>query len=123
MKTTELQDRLAAELEALGLAGKWWGRGEAAERFYFGASAEVKKDGKPIRNKVWMQFDDPATLDGVSLRIEPKKEWYRSHLATKHAPATIIAIRLIDPQEADRLQAQLDAAARIGDLTQGEDQE
>lgn len=122
MKTNELQDRLAKELESIGLAGKWWGRGETAERFYFGASAEVKKDGKAIRNKVWLQFDDAATLEGVSLRVEPKKEWYRSHLATKHAPATIVAIRMIDPEEADRLQAQLDAASRIGDLVQGEDE-
>ena len=66
-KTTELQDRLAERLAATEyapgrtFAGSWWGRGDRAERFYFGDSANMRKDGKVIRNKVWLQFDDPAS--------------------------------------------------------------
>ncbi|HUX17030.1 MAG TPA: hypothetical protein VMW52_11200, partial [Phycisphaerae bacterium] len=62
-KTTELQDILAERLASTEwapgrtYAGKWWGRGEEAERFYFGDSAVIQKDGKPIRGiKVWLQF-------------------------------------------------------------------
>lgn len=131
-KTTEMQDRLAERLAATEyaagktFAGKWWGRGETAERFYFRASATIRKNGKPIRGiRVWLQFDDPATLEGVSLRVEAPKAWYRTSLAEWHAEAVTIAIELVDPEEAARLRAELRAAAEadepVGDLVAGEE--
>ena len=131
-KTTGLQDALAAKLAATAgpggrtFAGAWWGRGEVAERFYFRESAEIRRDGKPIRGiKVWLQFDDPATLDGVSLRVEAPKRWYGTTLAAWHAAAANVAIELVDPEEANRLRAEIAAAReagdQIGDLVGGED--
>jgi len=134
-KTTELQDRLAERLAATEcvpgqpsrtFAGKWWGRGNQAERFYFGASAEIYKDGKRVRgSKVWLQFDDPAALEGVRLHATAKKEWQRRTLVDWHSAAVTIAIELADPAEAARLRDEL-AAARaagqcIGELVAGED--
>ncbi|NLG44797.1 MAG: hypothetical protein GX547_16265 [Phycisphaerae bacterium] len=130
--TTEIQDQLADRLAATAcpgdrtFAGRWWGRGETAERFYFGASAEIRKDGKPVRGiRVWLQFDDPATLEGVSLRVETPKAWYRQPLADCHAEAVHVAIELVDPEEAARLRSEVAASREadepVGDLVAGED--
>jgi len=132
-KTTELQDSLTERLAAAEytpgrtFAGRWWGKGDDAERFYFGDSAVLRKNGKPVRGiRVWLQFDDPSCLEGVSLRVEAPKAWYRSTLAGWHAQAVTIAVALVDPEEAARLRAEI-AAARdaeevIGDLVGGEDE-
>ena len=131
-RTTEIQDRLAERLAVTEwspgrtFAGRWWGRGDVAERFYFGDSATLRKNGKPIRGiRVWLQFDDPATLEGVSLRVEAPKEWYRGTLADWHAEAVNIAIEMVDPEEAARLRAKIAAAHAanepVGDLVGGED--
>lgn len=132
-KTTEIQDRLAARLAATEwapgrtFAGKWWGRGGDAERFYFGDSATmIRKNGKPIPGcKVWLQFDDPSTLEGVSLHAVAKKAWHKNALADWHAEAVNIAIELVDPEEAARLRAEIAAAREadqaVGDLVAGED--
>jgi len=129
---TELQARLAARLAATEwasgrtFAGKWWGSAEKAERFYFGDSAQIRKKGKPVRGiRVWLEFDDPATLEGVSLRVEAPKAWYRSTLAKWHAEAVLIAIEVVDPEEAARRRAEVTAAEQagepIGDMVRGED--
>jgi hypothetical protein len=126
--TTEMQDRLAERLAATELspgctfAGKWWGRGELAERYYFGRSADVIKNGKAIHNKVWLQFDDPATLDGPSLRVEAKKAWWQELLAAWHAPAFAIALELVDPAQAARFREECERNRdRVGELVSGED--
>jgi len=103
-ETTKLQDKLAERLAATKwtpggrtFAGRWWGRGQQAERFYFGESATWRKNGKRVRGiRVWLQFDDPATLDGVMLQVEAPKAWYRSTLAERHTKAALIAIELAD---------------------------
>jgi hypothetical protein len=121
-KTSELQDRLAAKLDAAGFAGQWWGRGDDAERFYFGKSAQITKDGKPIRGiKVWLQFDVPSELDGAALRVSAPKRWYETTLATWHAEAFAIAIETVDPEQAAKLRAEMAAnRGQVGDLVEGE---
>jgi len=130
--TTELQTSLADRLAATEwqpgrtFDGFWWGPGEHATRYYFLGSAEIRKNGKPVRGiRVWLEFDDPATLEGVSLRVEAPKAWYRSTLAKWHAEAVNIAVELIDPEEAARLRAEIAAAEQagepIGDMVRGEE--
>jgi len=127
-RTSKLQDELASELAATPcgwedytFAGKWWGPGDNATRFYFYESARIYKDGKPVRGvAAWLQFDDPATLEGCSLQVKAPKQWYRSLLAEWHAEAVAIAVGMFDPEEAARLRAELaearDAGDQIGDL-------
>ena len=133
-QTSELQDALAEKLGKMELApgrtfaGSWWGRGETAERFYFGDSATICKNGKPIRGiRVWLQFDNPATLDGASLHAVAKKEWHKNALVEWHAPTVMAAIELVDPEEAARLRAELAAAEEndepVGDMVAGEESE
>ncbi len=123
MKTTELQDAMAARLAAAGFLGKWWGPGPAAERFYFDeATAALKKNGKPVRgSKVWLQFDEPATLEGASVHATAKKFWHKQVLAKTHAAAVLIAIELVDPERAAQLRQEIENAERVGDLVAGED--
>ena len=122
-KTTALQDQLTAKLAAMPcgdrtFSGAWWGRGETAERFYFGRSAEIAKDGKPIRGiKAWLQFDDPATLEGCALKVQAPKRWYEVTLAQWHAAAVIAAIELVDPMQAAALRLELATADSVGDFT------
>jgi hypothetical protein len=130
-KTTELQDRLAERLAATEyapgrtFAGSWWGRGDRAERFYFGDSANMRKDGKVIRNKVWLQFDDPASLEGCSLRVEAKKAWHKSVLAKWHQEAFAIAVEMdaaSGPEVANRFREDFRRHAQeVGTMVQGED--
>ena len=130
-KTTEIQDRLAATLAATEyapgktFAGSWWGRGDEAERFYFGDSAVIRKDGKPVRGiKVWLQFDDPATLDGAALRVSAPKRWYEETLAKWHAPAFAAALDLVDPASAAKFRAECEQHAdAVGSMVSGEEDE
>ena len=128
-KTTELQDALAERLAktfwAPGrtFAGNWWGRSGAAERFYFGESAEIRKNGKPTRGiKVWLQFDDPATLEGCALRVKAPKRWYETTLAKWHAVAFAVAVEMVDPESAAKLRAEMQADPdEVGSLVGGEE--
>jgi len=126
-KTSELQDELSERLAATEIspgrtfAGQWWGRGDLAERFYFGDSATIKKNGKKQRTRVWLQFDDPATLEGCSLRVEAKKAWHKNTLAQWHAKAFAIALEIGDPVNAAKFREECARAEVVGDLTGGED--
>ncbi len=122
--TTELPDRLGATLAATScgnrsFAGQW-----LDGRFHFGETAVITKEGKPVRGiEVWLEFDDPATLDGASLRVKAPKEWYRQVLAKLHAPAFAIAVEMVDPEGAAKLRAEMAAHPRqVGDLVGGEDE-
>jgi len=124
----DLQKRLADALETAKMPGQWWGpAGGPLVRFYFGDSAQLRKDGKPVRgSKVWLQFDDPETLEGVALRAMAKKHWHQQVLAERHAEAVAISIEIVDPAAAARLRQEIaDARAAdepIGDLVDGEDE-
>lgn len=108
--TTELQDRLAALLSVTEYAagqtfsGAW---DAASQRFEFGASAkQLKRKGEPVRGvRVWLQFDDPATLEGVRVRSAAPKPWMRNVIAAWHADAALIAIELVNPEMAAQLRA------------------
>jgi len=119
MKTTELQNELVERLAEAGFDSKW---SKSGRRLYFaGSSVEMTTNGKPIRgNRAWLEFDDPATLDGVALRTAAKKKWHRRVLAQNHVHATLIAIELVDPATAKLLEAEIDRAYEadepIGDL-------
>jgi len=126
MNTSELQNKLTERLAEAGFSGAWWGPADDAERFYFsGASVEMKRKGKPVRgNKAWLEFDAPATLEGVCVHATAKKAWHKQALAQNHADAALIAIELVNPAEAKRLRAEIDAARDadepVGDLVAGE---
>ncbi len=119
--TTKLQEQLSERLAAAGFAGTWWGPTDEATRFYFGKSAEIRKGDKVQKTKVWLQFDDAATLEGVSLKCQAPKRWLEVSLAESHAPAVIIAIELIDPEEAAKLREEISHAERVGDLVCNEE--
>ena len=121
VKTTALQDQLAQRLASTEFApgqtfaGRWWGRSEEAERFYFADSAQIFKNGRPIRGtRVWLQFDDPGRLEGMSLHAVAKKEWHRQILAELHVRAYIAALDLVDPAAAARLTEEVAAAKTAG---------
>jgi len=124
----DLQKAFAAKLATNGYDGTWW-PSDSPRRFYFGDSAKIIKEqrnGKErrVRTKVWLEFDDPATLEGVALRVEAPKEWYRLALADRHAEAVNIAIEFTDPAQAARCREEIAAGRaagrRIGDLVEGE---
>ena len=116
----QLQQKLADVLSLAGYPGKWWGN--PPERFHF-----WRDDAPPLTADVWLEFDDPETLDGVSLRVDAMTETQKRQLADRHAPATLSAIGLTDPETAAELQRQLAAAREAGeptsDLVRGEDEE
>lgn len=118
---TDKQRELTARLEAAGFQGSWWGRAEAAERFYF--ADFLRSGGKPVRRcKCWLQFDDPATLEGCALKAEAPKRWYEVALARRHAPAFALAVEMTDPLAAAQLRLEMATAPEeLGDMVGGQD--
>ena len=131
LKTTEIQDVLAERLAhtPIGTAGRtfaghWWGPAGEATRFYFGESAIIRKDGKPVRGiKVWLQFDVPSLLEGCSLRVQAPKKWYKSTLAAWHAVAFAVALEVLDPELAANFLAECEEVGdhAVGDMVRSDE--
>jgi hypothetical protein len=85
MKTyqlTEKQEAIVEQLNEAGFHARWWGRGSEAERIYLNG---YRKDVK-----CWIEFDDPADLEGAALRVYVEDcgqhaNWYKSQIAKARA--------------------------------------
>ena len=120
MNMTDRQNELTEKLAAAGYDGKW-----VADRFHFGRCAELRRNGKPKSGiKAWLQFDSASTLDGVSLHVRAPKLCLKNVTASRLAGATLIAIEIVDPAQAARLRAEIEAAdaSKVGSMVSGEDE-
>ena len=61
MNLNEKQEKIIETLTSAGYEARWWGRGDEAERIYL--------NGYRRDVKVWVEFDDPAALEGAALRV------------------------------------------------------
>jgi hypothetical protein len=75
---TAAQESAISRLAAVGVTGRWWGRGSNAERIYL--------DNGRRDVKVWIEFDDPAECYGAALKVRIEEcgqhaNWYASQTA------------------------------------------
>lgn len=108
---TLLQRELTAKLYSKGFVGKWRGTRENPQsRFYFsGETVLLVERRRRAVARVWLAFENPATLEGPALQITAAQEWQRTWLLLRHYNAFLLTLSLTDPILATELAAEIAA--------------